>query len=310
MGRKKMRIKDRYISPFTDFGFKKLFGTEPNKDILMDFLNALLKKENEKIVDLTYLSPEQLGRNLDVRKAIFDIYCENQKGEKFIVELQKAPQDYFKDRSIYYSTFPIQQQAKKGKWDFKLEAVYMIGILDFVFAEDKADQEIYHHEVKLVDQHTHKVFYDKLTYIYLEMPKFKKTEQELETHFDKWLYVLRNLEDLNNRPMKLQEKVFMKLFEQAEIANYSDQEYQEYEESLKVYRDLNNIIDSAELRGRMEGKMEGKIEGRMEGKLQKAREIASSMLLKGLDQKLVCEMTQLSLAEIEQLSEENKRKEA
>ncbi|MEY3219026.1 MAG: hypothetical protein RIT27_383 [Pseudomonadota bacterium] len=305
-----MRIKDRYISPFTDFGFKKLFGTEPNKDILMDFLNALLKKENEKIVDLTYLSPEQLGRNLDVRKAIFDIYCENQKGEKFIVELQKAPQDYFKDRSIYYSTFPIQQQAKKGKWDFKLEAVYMIGILDFVFAEDKADQEIYHHEVKLVDQHTHKVFYDKLTYIYLEMPKFKKTEQELETHFDKWLYVLRNLEDLNNRPMKLQEKVFMKLFEQAEIANYSDQEYQEYEESLKVYRDLNNIIDSAELRGRMEGKMEGKIEGRMEGKLQKAREIASSMLLKGLDQKLVCEMTQLSLAEIEQLSEENKRKEA
>jgi len=158
-----MRIKDKYISPFTDFGFKKLFGTEMNKDILMEFLNALLKKDEGKIVDLTYLPLEQLGTIFDERKAIFDIYCENEKGEKFIVELQKAPQNYFKDRSVYYSTFPIQQQAKKGKWDFKLKAVYTIGILDFVFAEDRDDQEVFHHEVKLVDQSTQKVFYDKLT---------------------------------------------------------------------------------------------------------------------------------------------------
>jgi predicted transposase/invertase (TIGR01784 family) len=120
-----MRIQDKYISPFTDFGFKKLFGTEMNKDILMEFLNALLKKEEGKIVDLTYLFLEQLGTTFDERKAIFDIYCENEKGEKFIVELQKAPQNYFKDRSVYYSTFPTQQQAKKGKWDFKLKAVYI-----------------------------------------------------------------------------------------------------------------------------------------------------------------------------------------
>jgi predicted transposase/invertase (TIGR01784 family) len=184
-----MRIKDKYISPFTDFGFKKLFGTEMNKDILMDFLNELLKKDQGKIVDLTYLPLEQLGRSIDTRKAIFDIYCENQKGEKFIVELQKAPQNYFKDRSVYYSTFPIQQQAQKGLWNFKLEAVYTIGILDFIFAEDQDDQEVFHHEVKLVDQSTQKVFYDKLTYIYLEMPKFKKTEEELET-FRKKTYIL------------------------------------------------------------------------------------------------------------------------
>ncbi len=292
-----MRIADKYISPFTDFGFKKLFGTEINKDILIDFLNELLKQETDQIIDVTYLSSEQLGRAVDVRKAIFDIYCENQKGEKFIVELQKAKQNYFKDRSIYYSTFPIQQQAPQGTWDFKLKAVYTIGILDFVFAEDQDDQEVFHHEVKLVDQKTHKVFYDKLTYIYLEMPKFKKTEEELETHFDKWLFILKNLEKLTNRPQKLQEKIFSKLFEQAEIANYSEREYHEYVQSLKVYRDLNNVIDTAF----GEGKAEGLIEGEAKGKVEKAQEIARSMLLKGLDIQLIMDITQLSQEEIEQL---------
>jgi len=300
-----MLLKDKYISPFTDFGFKKLFGTEPNKDILMDFLNELLKKENEKIVDLTYLSLEQLGRSIDARKAIFDIYCENQKGEKFIVELQKAPQNYFKDRSIYYSTFPIQQQAQKGKWSFKLEAVYTIGILDFIFAEDEEDQEVFHHEVKLVDQKTQKVFYDKLTYIYLEMPKFKKNEEELETHFDKWLYILKNLEDLTKRPEKLQEKIFKKLFEQAEIANYSEQEYNEYEQSLKIYRDLNNVIETAEAkgekRGKAEGKAEGLVEGEEKGRFEEKKMIVKSMLAEGLTTELIMKVTQLSPEEIEQL---------
>jgi len=292
-----MRIKDKYISPFTDFGFKKLFGTEINKDILMDFLNELLKKDEGKIVDLNYLPLEQLGRSIDARKAIFDIYCENQKGEKFIVELQKAPQNYFKDRSVYYSTFPIQQQAQKGLWDFKLEAVYTIGILDFIFAEDQDNQEVFHHEVKLVDQSTQKVFYDKLTYIYLEMPKFKKTEEELETHFDKWLYVLRNLEDLTKRPEKLQEKIFAKLFEQAELANYSEQEYTEYEHSLKIYRDLNNVIETAESKG----EKRGEARGIAKGEIKKAKEIARSLLEEGLAIELIMKITQLSQEEVEKL---------
>ncbi|ALG69006.1 Rpn family recombination-promoting nuclease/putative transposase [Beggiatoa leptomitoformis] len=260
-----MRVKDKYINPFTDFGFKKLFGSEPNKDLLIDFLNELLKKETGRILDLTYLPPEQLGRHNDARKAIFDIYCENEHGEKFIVELQKAKQNYFKDRSIYYSTFPIQQQAEKGEWSFKLNAIYTIGILDFVFDEDKEDHDVFHHEVQLIDKSTQKVFYDKLTYIYLEMPKFKKKEDELETHFDKWLYIIRNLENLTNRPPKLQEKVFSKLFEQAEIANYTEQEYADYEESLKVYRDLKNVIDTAFEEGVAEGIEKGKVAGLAEG---------------------------------------------
>ncbi len=280
-----MRVKDKYISPFTDFGFKKLFGTEPNKDILIDFLNELLRKDEGKIVDLNYLSKEQLARTIDERKAIFDIYCENEKGEKFIVEIQKAKQNYFTDRSIYYSTLPIQQQAEKGKWNFKLKSVYTIGILDFVFDEDKEDKEVFHHEVQLFDKKTQKVFYEKLTYVYLEMPKFNKTEAELESHFDKWLYVLKNLEDLSKRPAKLQEKIFNKLFEQAEIANYSDEEYAEYEESLKTYRDLKNSIDTAF----------------EQGQKKKSIEVAKSMILKGYLFKDISEITGLPADEIEKL---------
>ncbi len=280
-----MRVKDRYISPFTDFGFKKLFGTEPNKDILIDFLNELLRKDEGEITKLQYLSKEQLGRVIDDRKAIFDIYCENEKGEKFIVEIQKAKQNYFKDRSIYYSTFPIQQQAAKGKWNFQLKSVYTVGILDFIFDEDKNDKEVFHHEVQLFDKQTRKVFYDKLTYVYLEMPKFKKTENELETHFDKWLFVLKNLEDLTGRPAALQEKVFKKLFKQAEIANYSDEEYTEYEDSLKAYRDLKNCMDTSF----SEGKTEGKIE------------MARSMKQKGIDIATITEVSGLPRKSIEQL---------
>jgi len=192
---------------------------------------------------------------------------------------------------VYYSTFPIQQQAKQGKWDFRLNAVYTVGILDFVFAEDKHDEEVFHHEVKLIDRNTQKVFYDKLTYIYLEMPKFLKTEAELKTHFDKWLYVLKNLEDLTKRPAKLQEKIFAKLFEQAEIANYSEKEYQEYEQSLKEYRDLSNVIDTAF--------DDGKAEGLAEGEKRKALATARAMLADGMALEMVLKYTQLQEGDLE-----------
>ena len=156
-------MKEKYINPFTDFGFKKLFGSEFNKPLLIDFLNEVIGSEAGKIKELHFLSTEKLASYANERKAIFDIYCENEQGEKFIVELQKAKQNYFKDRSIYYSTFPIQEQAQKGNWNFKLKAVYTIGILDFIFEEDKADKEVFHHEVKMIDSRTGKVFFDKLT---------------------------------------------------------------------------------------------------------------------------------------------------
>jgi predicted transposase/invertase (TIGR01784 family) len=235
---------EKYINPFTDYGFKRLFGEEPNKDLLIDFLNALIRKEG-RITDITYLKNEKTGLNESARKAVLDIFCENEKGEKFIVEMQKAKQNYFKDRSVYYSTFPIQEQAIRGDWNFELKAVYTIGILDFVFDENKENKDYFHWEVQLMETNKKSVFFDKLTYIYLEMPKFRKTEEELAGQFDKWLYVLKNLSGLHARPEKLQEKVFERLFEVAEIARFRPEERIAYEDSLKVYRDLKNVIDTA-----------------------------------------------------------------
>ncbi len=238
-------FKEKYINPFTDYGFKKLFGEEPNKDLLLDFLNELLKEEQGEVREITYIKSEQLSSSELDRKAIFDIYCENEKGEKFIVELQKAKQNFFKDRTVYYSTFPIREQAKRADWNYELKAVYTVAILDFVFDEDKSEPEKYRYDVKLADIETCKVFYDKLTFNYLEMPKFDKSVDELETRFDKWLYVLRNLNRLNRIPEKLQERVFEKLFEVAEIAKFTPDQVLSYEDSLKYYRDMKNSLDTA-----------------------------------------------------------------
>ena len=105
----------KFINPFTDFGFKKIFGEEKNKDLLIDFLNELLAFQGEKIAKLTYKAGEKLGRTGIDRSVIYDLFCENEKGEKFNVELQKARETFFKDRMIYYSSFAVQEQGIKGK---------------------------------------------------------------------------------------------------------------------------------------------------------------------------------------------------
>ncbi|MFN8436199.1 MAG: Rpn family recombination-promoting nuclease/putative transposase [Cytophagales bacterium] len=249
---------EKYINPFTDYGFKKLFGEEPNKDLLLDFLNELLHEEQGRIVSLNFLKSEHLGTTELDRKAIFDLYCENEKGEKFIVELQKSKQNFFKDRTVYYSTFPIREQAQKADWNYELKAVYTIAILDFVFEADQHESHKFRYDVKLSDIETKKVFYDKLTFIYLEMPKFNKTVEELETRFDKWLFVLRNLNKLDRIPEKLKEQIFDKLFETAEIAKFTPEQIRSYEDSLKYYRDLKNSLDTAKEEGYEQGYEQGK----------------------------------------------------
>ena len=247
-------VTDRYINPLTDFGFKRIFGTEPNKALLIDFLNVVLP-EKHMISDLTYRNSEQVGNNALDRKAIFDLYCQSVEGDRFIVEIQKAKQNFFKDRSVYYSTFPIQEQALKGNfWNYHLSPVYTVGILDFVFDDHKNDETLLH-TVELKDQQC-QVFYDKLKFIYLELPKFQKPLEALESHFDKWLYLLKHLPDLDNPPEPLQEDTFMQLFEIAEIANFSPIEQGAYEDSLKYYRDLNNVVDTSRQEGREEGREE------------------------------------------------------
>jgi predicted transposase/invertase (TIGR01784 family) len=177
-------MKTKYINPYTDFGFKKIFGEEASKPLLLDFLNAFLP-ESGKIVDLTFKNSELHGDTNKNWNLGYDIYCKNEKGEKIIVELQKAEQNFFGKRNTYYASFPIIEQGEKGNWDITLKAVYCIGILDFTFDNAKSDMDKgeFEHTIKLKNQNG-KAFYEKLTFIYFEMPNFKKTEEELETRLD------------------------------------------------------------------------------------------------------------------------------
>lgn len=290
-------MKDKYINLFTDFGFKKAFGEEASKVHLISFLNTLLP-ERHQIQDLQFCRNEYQGATALDRKAIFDLNCQSASGEFFIVELQKAKQNFFKDRSVFYATFPIQQQAQRGDWNFKLSAVYTIGILDFVFGDEEEEKR--HdviHRVQLKNQY-HEVFYDKLTFIYLTLPNFTKSADELETLQDKWFFLFRHLHELDDIPPRLREKVFLSLFEKASIARFQPEERQAYESSLKYYRDLKNVIDTAREEGREEGRKAGRAEGEWRAKYQTALHLIALDLL---TDEQVATTTGLSLDEIVRL---------
>ena len=275
-----IQVEERYISLLTDFGFKRIFGTAMNKDLLICFLNSLFNGR-QVVKDVSYLNPEHVGDVYTDRRAIFDVYCEGENGEKFIVEMQNAYQTYFKDRSLFYSTFPIREQA---------------ALLNFDMNEEAFEKEKIRHSVQLCDTATHKVFYDKLEFIYVEIAKFNKSLEELETLYDKWLYALKNLYKLTQRPKELCDKVFDRLFEEAEIAKFTPQELREYEASKIAYRDIKNSVDTA--------KREGIAEGMEKGMEKKSHEIAKKMLTKGMDEATVMEITGLSAELIQQLKAE------
>ena len=228
----------RYINPLTDFGFKRIFGSEANKDLLIDFLNAVLEIDGG-IVDLRYDNPERQGRAKIDRRAIFDLYCVTGKGEHVIVEMQNVQQDYFKDRVLYYASFPIQEQGQRKKdWDFQLTPVYSVNILNFKFGKNSDEEGQYFHYVQLTDKFSNRVFYDKLALVFMELPNFTKKEHELKNNIDRWLYLLKYLAEMQNLPNVLHTNIFVKLCHVAEFAKMTRNEIKKYDQSLKQYRDM------------------------------------------------------------------------
>ena len=277
-------MKAKYINPFTDFGFKKIFGEEASKPLLLDFLNSLLP-ENNKIKSLSYKNTEHLGQTETDRKSLFDIYCEAENGEKFIVELQKAKQNFFKERTVYYSTFPIKEQAEKGGWNYNLTYVFCIGILDFTFDDYETEPEKSEvvHTIKLKNQNG-KIFHEKLTFIYLEMPNFSKSENNLKTRLDQWLFFIKHLEDFQSIPIIFKdETIFSQAFEKAELAKYDSAEWESYESSLKEYRDIKGYIDTAF----------------DEGKTERTNEIAKALKNNNVSIDIIIKTTGLSKIEID-----------
>lgn len=285
---------EKYINPLTDFGFKRIFGTPFNRELLISFLNAVLDGER-KIVEVKYNNSEKFGSNESQRKAVFDVYCTTDDGSRFIVEMQNVYQDFYKDRSIYYSTFPITEQAKKGVWNNELQPVYTIGVLNFAFPEDKrSDESGVFREVKLMDINQKKVFYDKLTYIYIELANFNKELDDCKTMIDKWLFCLKNMSNLLERPTELQDRVFEKLFKTAEIAKFKPMELKAYEQSIGAYRDIINGMDAAKREGIALGEAKGRAEGITAGKIEMAKEMARKLKAAGVSEEIILQTSGLT----------------
>ncbi len=252
----------RYINPYTDFGFKRLFGSVANKSLLIDFLNCLVLPEHT-IADLEFRSIENLPATSLERKAFFDIRCVSKSGEHFIVEMQKAKFHHFKDRALFYATFPIKDQAVVGDWDFRLQPVYFVAILDFLYDENEEKAKLLR-QVQLYDQDGES-FSDKLHFRFIQMPAFKKNASELVTQFDKWCYFLKNLDSFEVLPEILQEPVFVKGIETLREGALTKDELPGYEQSMKDYWDFTIYLREQKSDARADGKAEGLAEGKAEG---------------------------------------------
>ena len=208
----------KFINPFTDVGFKKIFGQEMTKDLLIDFLNDLLVDEKH-IIDITFLDKEILPEYMGDRGVIYDIYCTTESGEQFIVEMQNKQHVHFRERALYYLSKTVARQGEKGaEWKFDLKALY--GVFFMNFRLDNLPHKL-RTDVVLTDRDTHEQFSDKLRFIFIELPAFSKEEQECETDFERWIYVLKNMETLKRLPFKARKSVFEKLEKIVDIASLS-----------------------------------------------------------------------------------------
>lgn len=281
----------RFIDPLTDYGFKLLFGSEPDKDIMIEFLNALF--EGEKIItDITYSPTEYSGESSKEKKVLFDLTCTGPDNEKFIIEMQRTDQEFFRDRCVFYMSRLIAAQLPRSTsyWDVPLKEVYLIGIMEFQFNNINSN---YLHNIGLVNKDTGKVFYKGMGYKFLELPNFDKKENELVTDLDKWFYLLKNLSRLDKIPDFLDKRVFQKIFKIAEMSKMTKEERELYHSDVKAKSDWNAGIRFAEKKATERGLERGRHE--------EALEIAIKLKAKGMSLEEINEITRLSIEEIEKL---------
>ena len=303
--------KAKFIDPLSDWGFKKLFGTEANKEILLEFLRDLFP--DKRIEEIAYLNNENQGLSESDRKSVFDVVCRTVAGDRFIVEVQKKDQRYFMERSLYYSTFPVQEQGLRGDWDFRLTPVYMVGILNFTLKHDcpggtaaeNAGNPKLIHRYDLRERETGELMTDNLHFVFIEVGAFDRKEEELESVMDKWMFVLKNMARLLDRPEALQERIFRKLFEAAQIAAMPHEEQVLYRDNMMTENDYRNCIDFAREEGIAEGEARGlaagEAKGRAEGKSEGIVTVAKSMKAMNLPMETIMQATGLSQKEVEEL---------
>ena len=280
----------KFINPFTDVGFKRIFGQEFSKPLLLDFLNNLLKGERH-ITDLSFRDKEQPGHYDGDRSIIYDIYCETDTGERIIVEMQNHEQPNFRERTLYYAADSVVRQGERGTaWGYDVKAVYLVAFVNFWM--DGLGQQ-FRTDIGLTDLTTGEPFSDKLRFVYLQLPCFDKSVDDCKSDFERWIYVLKNMETLNRLPWAAQNSVFQRLAEIAEVSAMTKEERIEYDGALKKYRDMLNTLRGAELRGESKGRAEGRAEERVA--------LARKMKQRGMAVAEIAELTDLTEEELARL---------
>jgi len=281
-----------FLSPTTDFGFKKLFGEEKSEGVLKNFLFDILELPS-RIQKIIHLPQELLPQSAEERRGVLDLYCVDENGERFLVEMQKTRQKYFKDRAVYYSTFPVVHQAEKGEgWQYQLQPIYCLAILGFSLSESGD----YFSTIKLKNDLTNNVFYEKLTFVFIELPNFHLQLHQLSTPKEKWIYLLKHLPELDEIPQELSEDYLKEAFEIAQFAALTRRERYLYEHSLKVARDNYAIQKTIEEEALAEGHEKGLAEG--------LARVAIAMLKDNAPIGAIAKYTGLAEEEIKRLSQE------
>ena len=280
-----------YINPRTDYGFKYLFGTE---EVMIGFLNEVLKDEPgfEPILKIEYRDKEMAKMNRFNRGVVYDLLCTTNSGHHFIVEMQKATQQHFIDRSIFYVSKSIADQGRKGKeWNFEIKHVFMLSILEFTLPV--LGQKV-RTDAMILDLDTHKPISDKVRFIYVQLPHFlKRSWEDCTNDFELWIYLLKHMETMDTIPFARPGSVFERINDLASYAQLTPQEQFEYDQDLQVYRDYKNTISYAEHQAEARGRAEGRAEGRAN--------IIVEMFRNGMSAELIARYTKLTTDKIREI---------
>jgi len=294
-------MKGKFINPFTDVGFKRIFGSEDSKSVLIYLLNTVIGDEN-RIVSIEYTDKEQAPKSLEGKTVIYDIYCKTADGRRIIVEMQSERQHNFKKRTLYYVARSISRQIMRGENDYEYDAVYLVSLLNFT---DRSISEDIRTEVRLMDVKARRTFMNEMRMIYVQLPLMKKTEEECDNDLDYWIYILNNMETLDRMPFTDKNPAFVDLIDLATYQNMSEDEQVAYDRSLKRMWDYDNMLrgerEYARAEGEVVGEARGLAKGRAEGRAEGQTDVAKNLKSLGVPIDIIIQASGLTKEQIDAL---------
>ena len=278
-----MSYKFKYADLLNDEVFKLVFGRESTKDVMIEFLNQVIL--DRKIVDLEFIDKEMHPIERDAKGTVYDMFCKTDDGSRIIVEVQRRKQPFYPERALYYSTFQIQRQVEAGAEYYDFLPVYVVSILDFKM-DDDPDANAVRTAYRLYEEASHKLLTDRVTFIFIELPKFTKTVEELDGNILEGMYFcFKNMTELERRPEVLDHQIFTKIFDVTELYNMDQDTRDKVLENMTTERDLRNQMTYA----------------REEGHVEERAKNAKNLRDLGVDPEIIAKATGLTVEEIHNL---------